>query len=196
MPLMNLFEPLFLLLAAATIASLATAAALAIRGRIGRAGRILRRVGVGAGLYFVVVIGVSAFSPPREFHVGDLRCFDDWCITVTGARRHDTPQGSSYDVSLRLSNRAKRVPMGEKGTVVYLVDAAGHRYDPEPDAAAVPLDTQIQPGESAMATRRFLVPPGAGPVGLVYTHEGGFPMGWLIISEDGWFKRPSVVRLD
>ena len=41
--------------------------------------------------------------------------------------------GTRYEVSLRLSNRAKRVPMGEKGTVVYLTDAEGRRYDPTPE---------------------------------------------------------------
>jgi hypothetical protein len=32
-------------------------------------------------------------------------------------------------------------------------------------------------------------------LGLVYTHEGGFPIGWLIITEGGWFQKPPIVRL-
>jgi hypothetical protein len=85
--------------------------------------------------------------------------------------------------------------MGEKGTVVYLTDARGRRYDAQPGEADVPLDVMLQPGESVTATRRFDVPPDAPDLGLIYTHEGGFPIGWLIITEGGWFQKPPVVRL-
>jgi hypothetical protein len=44
--------------------------------------------------------------------------------------------------------------------------------------------------------RRFDVPPESRRLGLVYTHEGGFPIGWLIIGEGGWFQQPPLVRLD
>jgi hypothetical protein len=54
----------------------------------------------------------------------------------------------------------------------------------------------LQPGESVVAKRRFAVPPDAREVGLIYTHEGGFPIGWLIISEGGWFQQRPVVRFD
>jgi hypothetical protein len=196
MPLLNLFEPLFLLLAFTTIVTLAAAAVFAASGRAARAGRILARLAVGAGLYMAVVIAVSVFQPRRVYRIGDAQCFDDWCIAVVAASRTGPPPATGYEVSLRLSNRARRVPMGEKGTVVYLTDAAGRRYDPLPDDAAVPLDVMLQPGESRVVTRRFGVPAGVRDLGLVYTHEGGFPIGWLIISEGGWFARPPIVRLE
>ena len=193
---MNIFEPLFLFLVLVTIVSLITVAVLAVRGKVARAGRILRRLGIGALVYFGVVIVVSMVSPRREYRVGEMRCFDDWCVTVVDAQRAETVQGAKYEVSLRLSNRGKRVPMGEKGTVVYLTDARGHRYDPLADPAAVLFETRLRPGEWVMTKRNFDVPRGAQQVGLVYTHQGGFPIGWLIISEGGWFQEPSVVRLD
>lgn len=86
--------------------------------------------------------------------------------------------------------------MGEKGTVVYLGDRQGRRYDPLPAPAAVPLATVLKPGESLEATRRFDVARDAQDVGLIYTHEGGFPVGWLIIGEGGWFQQPPIVRLN
>jgi len=43
------------------------------------------------------------------------------------------------------------------GTVVYLTDSAGRRYDPLVDPEAVRLDTRLQPGESVIAMRRFVV---------------------------------------
>ena len=193
---MNIFEPLFLFLVLVTAICLITAAVLGAGGKFVRAGRLLKRLGIGALAYFGVVIVVSMVSPRREYRVGEIRCFDDWCITVVDARRAETVQGATYEVSLRLSNRGKRVPMGERGTVVYLTDAQGHRYDPLPDPAAVPFDTKLQPGESVMARRSFDIPRDAQQLGLVYTHEGGFPIEWLIITEGGWFQKPSLMRLN
>jgi hypothetical protein len=157
---------------------------------------LFRSLAIGAAIYFAVVIAVSILSPRKTYHVGDTQCFDDWCIAVADARRTDEPRAARYEVRLRLSNRARRVPMGEKGTVVYLVDRQGRRYDPLPDPGAVDLATVLQPGESRDAMRRFDVAQDAQDLGLIYTHEGGFPIGWLIISEGGWFAQPPVVRLE
>lgn len=195
MPLMNLFEPLFVLLVLVTVITLITAAVLAVRGKRARAVRILRRLGLGAGAYFVIVIAVSIFNPQRVYRVGDTQCFDDWCIAVVGAQWTGAPAVGRYEVTLRLSNRAKRVPMGEKGTVVYLVDPQGRRYDPLPDGADVPLDVMLQPGQSISATRAFDVPRDTPNLGLIYTHQGGFPIGWFIITEGGWFQEPPIVRV-
>jgi hypothetical protein len=196
MPMMNVFEPLFLLLTLATVVSLVTAAVLALRGRFARAGRILRRVAIGAALYFAVAIVVSVLVPRQQYRVGDLRCFDDWCITVAEVKTSASDAGRVYEVSLRLSNRARGRAMGEKGTVAYLTDAAGRRYDPLRDPDAVRFDTVLQPGESVVAIRGFAVPADARDVGLVYTHEGGFPIQWFIIGEGGWFQKPAIVNLD
>jgi hypothetical protein len=192
---MNLFEPLFLLLVLVTVGTLITTAVLAGRGKVARAGRILRRLGIGAGVYFVIVIAVSIFSPQRIYRVGDPQCFDDWCIEVVGAQWPGPPAVGRYEVTLRLSNRARRVPMGEKGTVVYLIDAQGRRHDPLPEGADVPLDVMLQPGESITAKRTFDVPRDTPNLGLVYRHQGGFPIGWFIITEGGWFQKPPIVRL-
>ena len=191
--MMNVFEPLFLFLVLVTLVTLLAAAAFAILGNRARAGRILKRVGIGAAIYVAIVIAVSIVNPRREYRVGDMQCFDDWCITVESARR---PARGPYVVQLRLSNRARRVPMGENGTVVYLTDAQGRRYDPLPDPEAIPFSKTLQPGESVLTFRRFDVPPDAHDLGLIYRLEGGFPIGWLIISEGGWFQKPPIVHLD
>ena len=192
---MSVFDLLFLLLTLAAILGLATAAFQAIRGRPRAGVRIVRRVVIATGVYLAIVATVARFGPRRDYRIGDERCFDDWCIAVVEAQPHATPSGTRYDVALRLSNRAKRSPMGEKGTVVYLMDSLGRRFDPIPDPKAIPFDTLLQPGASLVVERRFNVPSDAQDVGLVYTHEGGFPIGWLVVGEGGWFQRPSIVRL-
>ncbi len=192
---MSLFDLLFMLLTLAAVLGLATAALQAIRGRSQAAVRIVRRVLVAAGAYLVIVATVARLGPRRDYRVGDQRCFDDWCIAVVDAQPSATPSSTRYVVFLRLSNRAKRTPMGEKGTVVYLMDSRGRRFDPIPDPKAIPFDTLLQPGASLVVERRFNVPPDAQDLGLVYTHEGGFPIGWLVVGEGGWFQRPPIVRL-
>jgi hypothetical protein len=195
MPLMNVFEPLFLLLLLVAIATVLTAAVMALSGRMAGAWRLLKRLGVGVAAYMVVVIAASAIGPRREYGLGEKQCFDDWCIAVVGARRVTATSGAGYDVSLQMSNRGKRRPMGERGTVAYLVDEQGRRYDARAGAGTVPFDTLLQPGESALSTVRFDVPPESGNVGLVYTHAHGFPIGWFIISEGGWLSQPPIMRL-
>jgi hypothetical protein len=196
MPLMTIFEPLFLLLALVTLASLVTAAVFGLRGEFARAARTLRRLGVGAAVYIALVIVVSIFNPRQVYRVGEPQCFDDWCITVVEAGRVGRPPDTAYEVSLQLSNRARGAPMGEKGTVVYLTDANGRRYDPLADPSAARFDAILQPGQSSVARRRFVVPRDVQGLGMVYTHEGGFPIGWFIVGEGGWFQKPPIVRLD
>jgi len=192
--MMSVFEPLFLLLLAIAIGTALTAAMAAMRREFPRAGRITRRLAIGIALYLAIAIAVSAVTPRRTYRVGDARCFDDWCITVSDAGRAPFPADTVYDVAIRFSNRARRMPMGEKGTVVYLEDESGRRFDPIGRPGDIPIDTVIPPGGTVATGRRFIVPRDVRIAGLVYTHEGGFPIGWLIISEGGWFARPPIVR--
>lgn len=190
-----MFELLFLLVALATVICLIAAAVFALRGKRATAGRILLRAGIGLTIYLAVVTAASLVIPQRVFHVGDVQCFDDWCIEVASAQWATSAPDTRYDVSLKLSNRAARTPMGEKGTVVYLTDSTGRRYDPLARAEDAPFSTRLQPGQSLVATRRFDVPRNADRLGLVYTHEGGFPIDWVIIGAGGWFQGPPIVRL-
>jgi len=192
MPTMTIFEPLFLLCVLATIVVLASALVAALRGRSAHAKSKLGTLGICAGVYLALVLVVSAASSRKVYRVGVPQCFDDWCITVARATR----DGAGHvNVDLTLTSRARRVPQAEKGTVVYLSDAQGRRFDPEPMAGTIPLDTRLQPGQSVDAPRRFTVPADARELGLVYTHEGGFPIGFFIIGENELFHGPPIVML-
>jgi hypothetical protein len=195
---MNIFDLLFLALALVACGTVLTALVFAVFGAWRRALRILWRLAIGAATYLAVVVAVSLVIRPRQYGLHEPRCFDDWCITVNGALTHPSPPlpGSNFMVSMRLTNRARRAPMGEKGTVAYVVDEAGRRYDPLRDAAAFPFDAILQPGQSVTTFRYFTVPDDGRRLGLVYTHEGGFPIEWLIIGGDGWFRKPSAVWLN
>jgi hypothetical protein len=188
---MTIFDALFLLCFFAAVVALIWAAVVALRGKDAQALMKLRTLGMSAAAYMTVVLVVALVIPRKVYSIGDMQCFDDWCITVVSTAHIS----DSVVVDLRLSRRAKRVPQGEKGTVVYLVDRQGRRYNPTSDREDIPFDTPLQPGESLITTRRFTVPSGVGALGLIYTHEGGFPIGSFVIGENDWFHGPPVVWL-
>jgi hypothetical protein len=136
-------------------------------------------------------------SPQRYVSIGDDQCSDDWCIAVTGARRTLGVRGSTYEVTFRLSSRARRIAQRERFVVAYLRDAHGRRYDPDAGGAVVPFDVRLDPQQAVTTTRRFTVPAEARDLGVVITREGDFFLpGCCIIGEEGslFHKRP-VVRL-
>jgi hypothetical protein len=196
MPTTTAFEPLFILLFLAAAATLCAAGIVALRGEHPRAWRILRRLGIAAAAYFAVVLIVAAAAIPRIHQIGEPQCFDDWCITVTDAKRVSALTSQNWTVELRISSRAKRVRQRERGAAAHLVDSQGRKFYPIPDAAAVPLDVQVGPGESADATRRFALPADATNVRLVFNHESGFPIWDFIIGENQLFHDATVIALD
>jgi hypothetical protein len=71
-------------------------------------------------------------------------------------------------------------------------------YQPTPNPADVPLDVQLQPGESVAVKRSFKVPPNVRELGLVTGH-GGTPCGVMslvIIGQAGClFHKQTMIRL-
>jgi hypothetical protein len=139
------------------------------------------------------VILVSLFSARREYRLSERQCFDDWCVAVKGATQAQAGQGATYHVTLALSSKARRISQRERNLVVYLTDESGRRFEPVPGGA--PMDVMLTPGQAVEVTRDFMVPRDARGLGVVVTHEGGFPIGWLIIDYDTWFRKPPIVRL-
>jgi len=127
--------------------------------------------------------------------MGDLRCFDDWCIGVESIDLASQDSGAVYTAKIRLASRARRVSQREKNVVVYMSDDRGRRYDPVADPSATPISFLLGPGESVEITRRFRLPRDMHPAGLVIEHEGGFPIGWFILGDEAWFHKPTIVPI-
>jgi len=151
-----------------------------------------------AVLYFGLVIVVSAFSPQRFVRIGEDQCSDDWCIAVQAVRRDTLGSEIRYEVSFRLSNRARRVSQRERFVAAYLRDEDGHQHAPLSDATASPFDTLLYPGQTIPVIRRFTVPAPTRILGVVITREGGgrFP-GCCIVGDQGsLFHRRAIVKLN
>ena len=193
---MGLADILFIVLFLTMVFSLLTAGGFALRRQFERSRAILLRLLAGGAFYMATVVAVSLALPRRILRVGDPLCFDDWCVAVTGVQHAREDDRIVYQVGLRLSSRARRVAQREKNLAVYLTDDHGRRYDPQAVSSDVPFSILLQPQESVDLSRRFRVPAEARGVGVVITHEGGFPIGWLIIGYDTWFRKPPVVWVE
>jgi len=192
---MTLFDLLFILLFFTTIFSLLTAAWFAVRQQFRRAATILARVLIGAAVYFTIVIAVSLFSSRRVLKPGDRQCFDDMCVSIRAYQREPLQSGVQYKVEVGLFNRGRGVSQRENNLVLYLIDDQNRRYDPVANNSDAPFNVKLRPKESAVVTRSFLIPENVRAISAVITHAGGFPIGWLIIDYDTWFRKPPLVPL-
>lgn len=181
-----IYDLLFLAVLLLSTVTLISTAILAISGHARGALRILRIWGISATAYLGTAAAVSFSLPLKVFHLGDIQCEDDWCLAVERAVRISP---NIYEVTLRMINQAQRVAQRNNNVlIVYLTDDRGARYPslPAPDAPA--FNTQLQPGETVVTTRRFNVPPDARDLGLIIG-----PQRWLPIIGREPFQK-TIVR--
>jgi hypothetical protein len=182
---------------------------LLARGRI-VAARItaLRLVGFVA-LYGSALVLVSLLSAGKVMAVGEPRCFDEWCIAVTGVSRKPSignvkANGLFYVVSLRVSSRSRGRRQRENDVYTYLTDGRGRRFEVSPSGqdaleraglAGSPPTSFVDPGGAFESRLAFDVPDDASDVGFVKTSHGWFPR-LLIIGEPGsLLHSPTIVQL-
>ncbi len=114
-------------------------------------------------------------------------------IAVVAAQRVSA-HGVRMTRSRCLSNRGKRRPMGERGTVAHSWTIWADGNEAHAAAGTVPFDTILQPGTSTISKVRFDVSSAVGRLRLsITTRNTEFPIGWLIISER---RMSSLDRLD
>ncbi|MGB2629545.1 MAG: hypothetical protein WAK20_22395 [Candidatus Acidiferrum sp.] len=192
---MTIFDLLFILLFFLTAFSLLAAAWFALRHEPLRARKILTRILIGAGLYVAILIVVSLLSPRQILHIGECQKSDDMCFSIEGYQRLLGKTGNECRVDMKISNTGIGRSQRENNLVMYLTDDQGRRYDAVLDGSEIPFNILVQPKESAVVSRLYVLPENDKGVGAVITHEGGFPIRWLIIGYDSWFRKPPLVPL-
>jgi hypothetical protein len=189
------FDILFILLFVAVVGSLLYALAAAATGHRSTAGKLLRRLAATVLAYLAVVYVVAVLSSGRVLALDENKCSDDWCIAVSGVREGPESSARMYDVTFRLSSRARRISQRERGVVVYMRDANGRRYDGESGPADAPFDVRLGPQETVVTHRRFFLPRAASARDVVIT-RGGFPFpGCCIIGEATGLLHPAAVHV-
>ncbi len=192
---MTVFDLLFILLFFLTVFSLLAATWFAFHHEPSRARKILTSILAGATVYFAIVIVVSLTSSPRVLRVGDCQWSDDMCFSIEGYQLLPRKTGTEYRVEMKIANQGRGRSQRENNLVMYLTDEQGRRFNPLTDGSEIPFNILLEPQESAVASRSYVLPENDSGVGAVITHEGGFPIRWLIIGYDAWFRQPPVVPL-
>jgi hypothetical protein len=193
----TIFDLVFIVVFLMSVVVAAIVAIRLLRGRRREAVGLLRLGAIGLAGYLAVVVIVSLVSPRRVVALGENRCSDDWCIAVAEVVQESLPGDSAYRVTFRLSSRARGMPQRETGIAVYLVDEAGHRFNPDAEPSSPPFDVRLQPGEAVVTSRRFHVSGQKGSLGVIVAHEGsfGFPGCFIIGDEGSLLHKRSIVRV-
>jgi len=208
---MSVFDLLFLVIFLGSVVALVAVLVSLLRGRRSTAVRILRALGTGLGIYFLIVIAVDIAAPQRVLGMGEDRCFDEMCLAATGVRTAPEigpkghmakARGVFYLVTVRVHSRALRRAQREAGVNVSLIDSQGHTYNVSPagerayeaeHGPVTPLVSQLAPGQTIESVQVFDVPAGAKGVALHIGHDGP---GLLIIGDDeSPWHRPTIIPL-
>jgi hypothetical protein len=161
--------------------------------------------------YLAVVVVVSLTSPRRILPQSERRCWDEWCLNVEHIARTASTDRSGviesdtvlYVVDVRVSNIGKARAQRENGVVLYLLDSAGRRYDPDLQSqralaasggAGDPMDTKVAPGVSFVHRVAFRVPRNAVALGLV--KEGQGPQAFIIDDDQSLLHKRTMTRFD
>jgi hypothetical protein len=163
--------------------------------------RMLRGISWLAGVwvvYLCVLVGVSLAQRQRVVAIGEPRCFDDMCFTVTGVE--ELPGFLIRDgrrlvrVSVRVTNRGRKA-QSEGLLLGYLVDSQGRIWEASPGVNGVGLTAKVSGGDSVVCQPVYKVAADAKGLGLVLTH-GRWQPGVLVIGDsDSWLHKKTVVAL-
>jgi hypothetical protein len=210
---MTVFELFFVGSFLASLIALIGVLLLAIRGRRRMAARVLRTLGVCWAVYLLVVFAVAATMaarPQPTIPMGQERCFDEMCFSVTNvqvvpqlgsASQPVKADGSFYVITVRVSSHSRRRIQSEAGLRALLWDA-GKYYEGSPsgqqaweavNGGTAGLTARLRPGESVQSVQVFDLPKDASTPGLVLSH--GLTPGYLVIGESPLFQKPTVHRL-
>jgi hypothetical protein len=195
---MSYFDLLFLVSVPLSIATLVTAAISALRGRRRRALSIVKWWGIYVAAYMMIALAVDFIAPRHTMRVGELWCFDHWCLAVEKVDTAPVNSETAYDIKLRIHNSSRRVVQWAPNAWIYLIDDRGRRYPPVDDPAAVRLDVRLQPLQTVTTSRAFHVPAGVQDLGLITGHGGSYcgVMSVVIIGAGSClFNKPPMIRI-
>jgi hypothetical protein len=160
-----------------TVVGSLLAAASFVRGHRRRAAHHGVAVLTAVAVYTVALTVVGVGSSPRHLALGQVKCFDDWCVTlrsIAAVAGHD----DARQVTLVVSSRARRISQRPDNPAAYLMTNASTTPILLPG-----LDQRLQPGQEVQLHTRITIPAAAHDPRLLVT-EGGFPSHLVIGDEN------------
>lgn len=189
----------------ATFLAIPTCLGVILFALITRRTRLAERAGLvlaaWIGVYAALLLLFSLTSRTRYLAIGQERCFDEMCFSVTGVTTSPTlgeahAKGVFYIVSVQLHSEAKRTAQRPSQAELFVVDAQGRHYTQmfnagdelglpvgQPLTTAQVWDRKLQPGETLARTIAFDLPAGVEQPGLVLS-EGIGPLGVIVIGDE------------
>jgi len=209
---MTIFDGVLILAVLGSLLALGAVGYFLVRRQWRRAKRVLLALASVLVVYAAVLVSVALVSPQQVLALHEDRCFDDWCLSVEQVVQQPAigsapmlvrAQGVFDLVTVRVSSRARRASQRALDAQVYLLDAQGQHFDPNPagqqalDASGQggqPLDSELAPLGSFTRTVVFDVPKGVSSLALVVTH-GLFPDVLVIGSDQSFLHKPTIIQL-
>lgn len=209
---MTFTDLVFILAVLACLFTLLALCYFLLRRQWTRVRRTLLALGSFLVIYAIVLVSVALLSPQHVYAMHQNRCFDDWCISAEQVTQQATMGASStavsahgmyYVVTVRVSSKARGITQRALDARLYLLDAQGQRYDPDPTAqraldaagqSGQPLNSSLTPGSSFTHTVAFDLPKNSSQLALGVTH-GLFPGVIIIGDEQSFLHKPTTFKL-
>jgi hypothetical protein len=168
------------------------------RGRRAEALKHSASIAAVAGIYVLVLLGVSAMQKQKVVAIGQAQCFGEMCFAVTGV--DEVPglvagdDGRVVRVAVRVSNRGKAAE--EDGAIeAYLVDSRGREWGPLAGLSGNRLPGRVAGGAEMVSQPMFRVAKDSAGIGLVLTHGRWQWRRLLIGDSDSLEHKRTVVGL-
>ena len=144
---------------------------LALRFRL--AAKVLLVTLSGLGAYVFLVVVVFLLTPQRIVKVGDIYCWDSWCMGVEKVNAVPRGRENVYSVDVRILSDIGRGKTSAEGASLYLLDERARHFPLQPDPAAIPFDQLLGPGETFNTSLTFVVPSDVSQLYLTGDAPGG-----------------------
>jgi len=160
-----------------TVIGVALTVAALVRGRRRQARARGTTVLAVVVLYGVALAAVGLTSRERHLAYGQVKCFDDWCVTLQSVH-HVPEQEALRQLTIVVASRAHRVAQRPDSPAAYLV-----AKDLRERLDLPGLDQRLLPGQAVALHVTVGVPPSTPDPQLLIT-EGGFPSRLVIGDEN------------
>lgn len=163
-------------------------------------------IGVGAAVYFALLVGFSAGSRSNTLALGQEKYFCEidchLAYSVANVKTAADGQTMDYLVTLRTRfdektispNRPKDAPLMPSPREVELIDRTGHKYAAM-SSGGTAMMTPLVPGESYETELEFQVPKDAAGLRLLLRTTPGWPDHFVIGDENSWLHEKTYFAL-
>ncbi len=164
-------------------------------------GKFTRAARVWAGIlipYTLALVGVALLTPRTIVSVGDIYCWDDWCMGVQQVNAARQGENILYTAEVRIVSehyKPSRVPAGRAKTFFDVHEERGRSFPLLANASFADADVTLHHGESVKSSLAFLAPANARELYLL-GHDLGPPWAYLAIGGDrAPFHRRALLRI-